>query len=169
MTREREASLQPSFLGVPVFVEGGPGRRKALVPRQMVKGDTSCLQALEQGLLRVYMSLEDYHYRVIDSVLPLDGWLGPVQAELVPGAWADGVCCGKLTLAGVQEIALNRELFSGVDEDYRGGARLIFESQRLAEVVEQAIRRAELQFPTEQEFLRVNPVFRMNLFEPGDS
>jgi hypothetical protein len=131
-------------------------------------------------LAAVFVDPEEFSYRSFENILPLDHWFAgakldlglderkrlghgrEVQAyqfKLRAGAQA------RAALEGLDALGLH---VTPLNPESRGGARFIFHSAQLSDALGSAVRDA-LPKRWLKNFSHVNPVFRCNRFEPGDS
>lgn len=119
---------------------------------------------------------QDLCYHNFEHVVPLDGpfaEMPPVQAKIVTSIDACEIGKSKVfsfSLAGNCDALLTLKRWESflppVNEDQRGGHRLIFRSPTLASRLTEALRHQHRNLP---DFDFVNEVFRLNKFQPTDA
>jgi hypothetical protein len=129
-------------------------------------------------LVAAFVDPEELHFRTFENIVPLDRLFESAKLKLSLGR-GKPIDKGKSALAFVVEAteATRRALAMPdalglyappLNPGSRGGKRLVFHSARLAEVLTQAVKKS-LPKQRLRGFSHVNPVFRCNRFEPGDT
>jgi hypothetical protein len=127
-------------------------------------------------LMAVFADPQEFHYRTFENIVPLDRLFDPVSLSLQPQE--DGEFIGELftlrldaneeTRATLNQLDALDLYLPPLNEASRGGKRFIFHCARLADELKRALEGA-LPEPWRDGFAHVNPVFRLNRFEPGDA
>lgn len=127
------------------------------------------------ALAAVFVDPEELSFRTFENIVPLDRAFEAVPlAVALKNRQLLGPRCFSFALKVSEEtrLALDRLDELGLyvpplNAATRGGSRAIFHSARLAEALTGAVR-AALPAPVRKGFVHVNPIFRLNRFEPGD-
>lgn len=148
---------------------------KKLVPpcwRRFVA--TPCAQMPE--LAAVFVDPRELHYRTFENIIPLDRLFEPVNLVFTPEE--EPSHAGEILSVALGANKETREILEQLDAldlylpplngSSRGGKRFIFHCARLAEALHGALLDA-LPDAWRTDLSHVNPVFRLNRFEPGDA
>ncbi|MGW1373943.1 hypothetical protein ACWD6P_06615 [Streptomyces sp. NPDC002446] len=127
-------------------------------------------------LAAVFVDPRELSFRTFENIVPLDRLFADVPLELgltEPVELAKGAYASSLRLPDEARAVLERldalNLYvPPLNASARGGERFIFHSALLAEALTKAVA-AALPEAVLDGFSHVNPVFRGNRFEPGDS
>lgn len=127
-------------------------------------------------LAAVFVDPRELSFRTFENILPLDRLFedAPLDLELTrPQVLGEGAYAFSLRLPEAGRACLERldtlNLYvPPLNADARGGERFIFHSALLADALTAAVPKA-LPDPLGDGFSHVNPVFRCNRFEPGDT
>ncbi|MFT3696239.1 MAG: hypothetical protein QM831_24075 [Kofleriaceae bacterium] len=127
-----------------------------------------CVDAPE--LCAVFADPRELSFRTFENIIPLDRVFDGVTLSLdrreKPG---DGVWTFQLSpCAALDRLDAMNLYVPPMDPTSRGGERAIFHSAALAEALTHAFE-AALPKALKGGFQHVNPVFRLNRFEPGDA
>ncbi|MBN6052232.1 2OG-Fe(II) oxygenase, partial [Nonomuraea sp. RK-328] len=131
---------------------------------------------LAPHLAAVFVDPRELSFRTFENIVPLDRWFADVPLrlelgepeELAKDVYASSLRlpdAGRARLEGLDTLGL---YVPPLNAATRGGERFIFHSALLAEALTEAVRNA-MPEPMLDGFSHVNPVFRGNRFEPGDS
>jgi hypothetical protein len=126
-------------------------------------------------LAAVFVDPEEFSFRTFENIVPLDrAFEGVPLTVAFKNRQLLGPRCFSFALAVSEQT---RQALDRLDEfglyvpplnaATRGGLRCIFHSARLAKTLTAALQ-AALPAPVRKRFVHVNPVFRLNRFEPGD-
>jgi hypothetical protein len=126
-------------------------------------------------LAAVFVDPEEFSFRTFENIIPLDrAFEGVPLTVAFKNRQLLGPRCFSFALKVPEETsrALDRLDEFGLyvpplNAATRGGSRCIFHSARLAEALTVALQ-AALPARVRRGFAHVNPVFRLNRFEPGD-
>jgi hypothetical protein len=126
-------------------------------------------------LAAVFVDPEEFSFRTFENIIPLDrAFEGVPLSATFKNRQLLGPRCFSFALAVPEETrrALDRLDEFGLyvpplNAATRGGLRCIFHSARLAEALTVALQ-AALPARVRRGFTHVNPIFRLNRFEPGD-
>lgn len=127
-------------------------------------------------LAAVFVDPCELSFRTFENIVPLDRLFEAVPLDVVPSEpteLAEGVYTFRLRLGDDIRARLTRLDALGLyvpplNANSRGGERFIFHSALLADALTGAVAKV-LPERLEEGFSHVNPVFRCNRFEPGDS
>lgn len=128
-------------------------------------------------LCAVFVDPEELSYRTFENIIPLDRYFAHGPLDLSLGERQKLGSSGEIYSFRVSAAAAAQKRLLELDRldlyvapinaHARGGERFIFHSARLGEVLTSALRSA-LPKSLLKGFAHVNPVFRVNRFEPGD-
>ncbi|TJZ57328.1 hypothetical protein FCH28_07830 [Streptomyces piniterrae] len=127
-------------------------------------------------LAAVFVDPRELSFRTFENIVPLDRLFADVPLELGltepdelgKGAYASSVQLPDAARAGLERLDSLDLYVPPLNASSRGGERFIFHSALLAEALTRAVA-AGLPEAMLDGFSHVNPVFRCNRFEPGDS
>ncbi|MFI9051576.1 hypothetical protein [Streptomyces sp. NPDC053427] len=127
-------------------------------------------------LAAVFVDPRELSFRTFENIVPLDRWFAdaPLElelsepVELTKDAYASTLRLPDADRARLEGLDALNLYVPPLNAATRGGERFIFHSALLAEALTEAVRAA---MPKQllDGFSHVNPVFRCNRFEPGDS
>jgi hypothetical protein len=129
-------------------------------------------------LVAAFVDPEELHFRAFENIVPLDRLFESAKLRLSLGR-GKPIDKGQSALVfAVEATEATKRALSMPDAlglyapplnpGSRGGQRLVFHSARLSEVLTEAVKKS-LPKPRLKGFSHVNPVFRCNRFEPGDT
>jgi hypothetical protein len=126
-------------------------------------------------LAAVFVDPEEYSFRTFENIIPLDrAFEGvPLAVEfknrqlLAPRCFSFAFKVSEETRQALDRLDEFGLYVPPLNAATRGGLRCIFHSARLAEALTTALQ-AALPAQVRRGFAHVNPVFRLNRFEPGD-
>ncbi len=152
---------------------GGAWRALRVVELGVLPEDARARCALpgRPGFAGVFLDPTELDFRSFEHVLPLDAWFEGVACELDgPVRHAQGVYT--LGVRGPRELLESidaSDLYTApLNATQRGGRRMIFHAEALADALTRGLR-AKLPREMTRGLVGVNPVFRASRFEPGDA
>ncbi|MFJ9848135.1 hypothetical protein [Streptomyces sp. NPDC101150] len=130
-------------------------------------------------LAAVFIDPRELSFRTFENIVPLDRWFAGAQGsppelelteavELTKDAYASTLRLPDADRARLEGLDALNLYVPPLNAATRGGERFIFHSALLAEALTEAVAKA-MPKPLLDGFSHVNPVFRCNRFEPGDS
>ncbi|MFG3117677.1 hypothetical protein ACGF4C_25200 [Streptomyces sp. NPDC048197] len=127
-------------------------------------------------LAAVFVDPRELSFRTFENIVPLDHLFADIPldlelaepVELGPEAYALSLRLPDAARAGLERLDSLNLYVPPLNASSRGGERFIFHSALLAEALTKAVSAAMPEAVLDG-FSHVNPVFRCNRFEPGDS
>lgn len=127
-------------------------------------------------LAAVFVDPRELSFRTFENILPLDRLFADTPLELrlddrvqlAEGAYTFSLGLPDAARACLERLDTLNLYVPPLNAGSRGGERFIFHSALLAEALTKAVAAAAPE-PLRENFSHVNPVFRCNRFEPGDT
>ena len=127
-------------------------------------------------LVALFADPEEFHFRAFENIIPLDRLFDPVEVSLRAtrdgefdgDAWLLHIDADDKTGGGLEALDALDLYLPPLNHTSRGGKRCIFHCAKLAEGIT-ALLSETLPDAWREGFAHVNPVFRLNHFEPEDA